>query len=143
MRKLPILAASLLLALPAPLLAQDAPATQMPGEATTAAPATAQDGASVVAAIGAASMVAADIENIPAVQTVTIVEVSQLPDADPQAIDEAVTANSDAVETLRSTLAANQPVADTLASQGVQTEDVVAADIDAGGNLTVYTHRVA
>ena len=143
MRKIPILAASLLLALPAPVLAQDAPASTMQGEAATAAPVTAQDGAAVVAAIGAAAMVATDLENIPAVQTVTVVEVTQLPDADPQAIDEAVAANSSAVEELRSTLAANQPVADTLASQGVQTEDIVAADIDAGGNLTVYTHRVA
>lgn len=144
MRRLPLLAASVLLGVTATAQAQDQPAP-----ATDSATAM-QDGAvagaptlgSVISAISASGSVARDIENIPETSTVTVVEASQVPGGtDTASIETALAANEGDVEALRSALQGDGNVQAALQAQGVLPAEIIAADVDATGNVTVYTHR--
>jgi len=102
----------------------------------------AANAAAVLTSIHAARSVAADLQNLPSTGSVNVVDVGTLPGGeDTESIKAAVDANAAAVETLRSTIEGDPAIAAVLAAQGATTADVIAADVDARGNVMIFTYR--
>ena len=93
---------------------------------------------SALTAIGAGSSNAQAIGTLSEVDTVKVVSVSDLEGHDKAALDQAVSQNSDSVDELRTSIGANAALSEELRSQGVDTSAVVAAQIEADGQVTVY-----
>ena len=72
------------------------------------------------------------------VETVNVVHIETLDGHDAAAVEQAVSQNDAEVEELRSTIAGNPALNEQLQAQGVDTSSVVAAEVDAGGEVTVY-----
>ena len=103
---------------------------------TTAAIGGSFDGA--LSAIGANASNAAAIGAIGEVSTVNVVRIGALEGHDAAAVEQAVSQNSADVEELRDTIAGNPALSEELQAQGVDVSSVVAAEVEAGGEVTVY-----
>lgn len=124
MRKLLVLAAGSFLALATAAGAQD---TTVPSEPTPApqpapsAPATPQ---------------------APTIQSVNIVDVSELPAETQSQVDKIEKERSDAdMQKLRSTIDATPEIASALQSKGLTSADVVVASLNQNGALTLVTRK--
>lgn len=146
----------------APALAQSNPgampetgATSMPESGSTTMPQTGTTGASpdidtgTTAAIGADfntaltaiegnSASAAALGSISDVERVNVVQLSTLEGHNSTALDEALASNEAGVEELKSSIQANSAMSSELATQGVNADDIVAAQVAADGEITVY-----
>ncbi len=103
---------------------------------------TAAVGTSLKGALGAISnngASAATIRSMSTVESVEVVRVNELPDADAQALADAETENSASINDLRASLESNSEVMAALQANSVEPSSVVAADATADGTLTVYT----
>lgn len=89
-------------------------------------------------AISAGSSNAQAIGTLSEVDNVKVVSVSDLDGHDKAALDEALAQNSDGVEELRTSIGANAALSEELRTQGVDTATVVAAQVEADGQVTVY-----
>jgi hypothetical protein len=126
-------------------------AEDLTGTASNGAPAiqphvpiTAPTANTVLSAVGQSGAVAGDIENLPEIGSITIVDISEVSGGgDRESIEAAVAANAEAVDELRSTMESEDRIAAALQAQGVATAEVVAADVDAAGNVTVFTQRMS
>ncbi|TYR33099.1 hypothetical protein FY036_08550 [Mesorhizobium microcysteis] len=69
---------------------------------------------------------------------VRVVSVSDLEGHDATALDEAITQHEDGVEALRTSVEANAALKQELQTQGVDVSSIVAAQVEADGEVTVY-----
>jgi hypothetical protein len=93
---------------------------------------------SALSAISAGSSNAQAIGTLSEVDSVKVVSVDDLEGHDQAALDEALTQNSDGVDELRTSIGANAALSEELRTQGVDTSAVVAAQVEADGQVTVY-----
>lgn len=121
MRKVTILGAAVALALaPTAAFAQQAPA--QPPAAATPAP--------------------ADPAAPPAINTITVVDIEELPTPAKTAVEEAVAKSSEAdLQQLRATVDATPSIKSALDAKGVTSDQVVAATMGQNGALTVITKK--
>jgi hypothetical protein len=103
-------------------------------DSTTAAIGANIDGALSAMARGSES--AATIGTMTEVSSVNVVKLDAAANAD--AVAKAETDNKAGIDELRASLAANAAVKAALDAQSVSSDDVVAADVNADGSLTVY-----
>lgn len=95
---------------------------------------------SVISAIRADKVSPAEIESMTDVSNVNVVRVDELTGADPQALQNALDEKQAQVDALQSAIDANSALSAQLDGQDVDSEDVVATEIAANGELTVYVH---
>jgi hypothetical protein len=95
---------------------------------------------SVISAIRADKVSPAEIESMD-VSSVNIVRVDTLTGADPQALENALEEKQAEISELRSAIQANTALSAQLEGQDLDADDVVATEIGAGGELTVYVHE--
>lgn len=93
---------------------------------------------SALTAVGAGSSNAQVIGTLSEVDNVKVVSVSDLEGHDQAALDQALTQNSDGVDELRTSIGANAALSEELRTQGVDTSAIVAAQVEADGQVTVY-----
>lgn len=103
---------------------------------TTAAIGGSFDGA--LSAIGANASNVAAISAIGEVNSVNVVSIDTLEGHDATAVEQAVSENSADVDELRDTIAGNPALSEELQAQSVDISSVVAAEVGAGGEITVY-----
>lgn len=130
MRKIMLLAASAALALGpvgaayaqsgAPTTAPEAPAPTAPATPPAAAPEAAA----------------------PAITSVTVVDVQELPEATQKQVNDVVAQRGDAdLKQLRSSIDAMPELKSALEAKGATTNDVIAASMGEGGQLTLITKK--
>jgi hypothetical protein len=146
----------------APALAQSTPgatpetgATTTPESGSNTMPQTGTTGASpdvdtgTTAAIGADfntalvaiegnSASAATIGSITDIERVSVVQMNTLEGHNAAALEDALAANDASVDALKASIEANTAMSSELATQGVDTDDIVAAQVAADGAVTVY-----
>lgn len=93
---------------------------------------------SALSAISGNSGSATAIEGMSEVDSVNVVRIDELQGHDEASLDEAVTQNETAIEELRSSIEANASLSQELETEGVSASDVVAAQVEADGKVTVY-----
>lgn len=133
MRKMTILAAGFALAI-APMAAaqaQSTPPVETPGQA----PAPAQPPSATPEAPAAAA---------PAITSVTVVDVKELPEATQKQVDEVVAQRGDEdLKQLRSSIESMPELKSALEAKGATTNDVIAASMAEGGALTLITKKAS
>jgi len=102
---------------------------------TTAAIGGSWDG--LLSAMGDSS-VSSSISSMTDVSSVNIIKIDSLADADMEALAQAKTDNQAAIDELNAAISGNAQVKAALDAQGVDTSQVVAANVEADGSLTVY-----
>lgn len=90
-----------------------------------------------LSAINASAANAAAIGAMGEVGTVNVVRIGAL-DSDVEAVEQAVGQNNAGVDELRDTIAGNPALHEQLQSEGVEMSSVVGAEVEAGGEITVY-----
>lgn len=103
---------------------------------TTAAIGGSFDGA--LSAIARGGDAAASINSMTEISTVNVVHVDELEGADMDAFATAETDNSASIDELRASVEGNAAVKAALDAQSVSSDQIVAADVNADGSLTVY-----
>ena len=103
---------------------------------TTAAIGASFDGA--LSAMARGSEAASSIGAMSEVSTVNVVRIGELANADMDAFGSAETENKASIDELRASLEGNAAVKSALEAQSVTSDQVVAADVNADGSLTVY-----
>lgn len=103
---------------------------------TTAAIGGSIDGA--LSAIEGNAATVQSIELLTEVGTVNVVRISDFEDADADTLEQAAEANHDSVESLRDAISANAALSQQLEAQGVSADEVVAAEVDATGQVTLF-----
>lgn len=93
---------------------------------------------SALSAISASTTTVTSIETLSEVSAVNVVRISEFEAADASAVEEAATANEAGVEELRAAIQANAALSQELEAQGVDASSVVAAEIGANGEVTVF-----
>lgn len=123
---------------PVPVPGADSGQTTMPDidTDTTAAIGANFDGA--LAAIGNNTASAQSIGAMSDVQTVRVVRIGDLEGSSPALVEQAVSQNSEGVQDLRASVAANPGLSQQLEAQGVDVLSVIGADVGAMGEVTVY-----
>jgi hypothetical protein len=107
-------------------------------DVTGAAGADANLGA-VVSAINTGQFGTAEIETATEISSVNVVRIDELPGGEEQqAIDQALDRHQAEVDDLRAAIEANAEIAGELEAQGVASDQVVAAQTDANGAVTVF-----
>jgi hypothetical protein len=81
---------------------------------------------------------AAAIGSISDVERVNVVQLSTLEGHNSTALDESLAVNEAGVEELKSSIQANSAMSSELATQGVNADDIVAAQVASDGEVTVY-----
>src|SRR5690606_13905635 len=81
---------------------------------------------------------AAAIGSISDVERVNVVQLSTLEGHNSTALDESLAVNEAGVEELKSSIQANSAMSSELATQGVNADDIVAAQVAPDGEVTVY-----
>ena len=81
---------------------------------------------------------AAAIGSISDVERVNVVQLSALEGHNSTALDESLAVNEAGVEELKSSIQANSAMSSELATQGVNADDIVAAQVASDGEVTVY-----
>lgn len=121
--------AALAFAVSANALAQSAPA---PAEPPAAAPQT--PGATPEAPAA----------ETPAITSVTVVDIEELPEATQKQVDEVVAQRGDAdLQQLRSSIDSMPELKSALEAKGATTNDVIAASMAEGGALTLITKKAS
>jgi len=93
---------------------------------------------SALSAISGSATAAGSIETMTEVSAVNVVRISDFEQTDASAVQEAATANQAGVDELRAAIEANAALSQELEAQGVETSSVVAAEIGASGEVTVF-----
>ena len=93
---------------------------------------------SALKAINGNADVAGQIGSISDLGSVDVVRISELPDANAEALTSAVSENQTEIDTLKTAIESNTAVSGALEAQSVEPADVVAAKIEADGKLTVF-----
>lgn len=93
---------------------------------------------SALKAINGNADVAGQIGSISDVGSVDVVRISELPDANAEALTSAVSENKAEIDNLKSAIESNSAVSGALEAQSVEPADVVAAKVEADGKLTVF-----
>lgn len=91
-----------------------------------------------LSAIDASSSNAAALGAVGEIGAVNVVRIEALEGHDAEAVDQAVSRNSAELQELRATITGNPALHEQLQAQGVDASNVVAAEVDAGGKVTVY-----
>lgn len=112
--------------------------TTMPDVDTGTTAAISGDFESALTAVAAGSSNAQAIGTLSEVDNVKVVSVSDLEGHDQAALDQALTQNSDGVDELRTSIGANAALSEELRTRGVDTSAIVAAQVEADGQVTVY-----
>lgn len=93
----------------------------------------------VVSAINSGQLGTAEIESATDIGMVNVVRIDEMPGGEEQqAIDQAVDERQAEIEELRAAIEAHSDIYGELEAQGVSAGDVVAADVEADGSVTVY-----
>ena len=100
----------------------------------------------VVSTIQASKTGADEIRTLSGIDTVEVVEVSQLTgsenaQADARAVENAVSQNEMDIDELRAAIESNSELSAELESQGVTLDNVIAAKVEADGKVTIFTRR--
>lgn len=123
MRMITILAAGVTLAFATAANAQEAPATQQPAQAPATAP----------EAPAAAPTT---------IRSVSIVDMTELPEATQKQVNDVVAQRGDAdLQKLRSTIDANPEIKAALEAKGLTSAQVIAASMSPEGALTLVTKK--
>lgn len=93
----------------------------------------------VISSINATSETNAELAALQSVPDVNVVQVETLQDVDSPALENAISRNQDDIDTLRSTIESNSIVNAALEAENVEASEIVAAQVDADGSLTVFT----
>ena len=152
MQKLTILATTALIALAGPALAGNPGKTGSKLNYGISAGAQGSAGmhagqpnfGTIVSTIRASKSEINEIRNLAEVESVEIVDVSELgggAQAEARAVENAVSENQLDIEELRTAIEANQELNAELASQGVALDTVVAAKVETGGKVMIFTRR--
>jgi hypothetical protein len=124
MRRSTILAAGAAMLLATAALAQQQPAQQQPPAATAPSP--------------------GNQPAVPAIRSINVVDMEQLPAATQQRVNEVVSKRSDAdLQKLRSSIDATPQVRSALEAKGLTSAQVIAASLDDKGALTLITRKKA
>ena len=108
--------------------------------ATGAAQADANLG-TVVSALNSGRLGTAEVEAATEISSVHVIRIDELPGGgEQQAIDQALDRHQAEVDELRAAVGANAEIAGELEAEGVSTQDVVAAEVNGDGSVTVYVH---
>ena len=136
-----LLAAS---ALAVPTFAQDAPPTSQGATATTDPGPTASTGAAadfddVIASIRSGKTNVGAIESLSSVSEVEVVRITDLAGGtDAGALETAISENQADIAALQKAIGGNQALKAELDANAVAVSDIVAANVDADGSLTVF-----
>lgn len=103
---------------------------------TTAAIGATFDGA--LTAIDGAATTTQSISSITEIEDVRVVRVNELEGSDTAAVERAVSENQAQIDELRAAIDANAKLSQELQAEGVETSNVVAAQVEADGAVTVY-----
>jgi hypothetical protein len=131
-------------ALAAPAFAQDAPPAHGGATATTDPGLTASTGAAadfetVLAAIRAGKTNVGAIDSMSSVSEVEVVRITDLVGGtDAQALETAVAENQADIEALQKAIEGNMALKAELDANSVAVSDIVAANVEADGSLTVF-----
>ncbi len=80
----------------------------------------------------------------PAIQSVTIVDIKELPEATQTQVNQVVAQRGDAgLQKLRSSLAATHKVKSALEAKGMTSAQVIAASMEPNGSLTLITKKAS
>ena len=112
--------------------------TTMPDLDTGTTAAIGADFNTALTAIEGNSASAAAIGALGQVERVNVVPLSTLEGHDATALNDALSTNDAAITELQSSIQANAALSEELATQGVEADDVVAAQVEADGEVTVY-----
>lgn len=112
--------------------------TTMPDLDTDTTASIGADFTTALTAIEGNSSSAAAIGTLEQVDRVNVVPVNTLEGHDSMAFEDALTTNDAGVTELQSSIQGNAALSEELATQGVQTDDVVAAQVEADGEVTLY-----
>ena len=110
--------------------------TNVDTDSTTAAIEGSFDGA--LAAVARSSENATSIGSMTEVSSVNVIKLGDMANANMEAFGSAETENQAGIDELRASLDANAAVKAALDAQSVTSDQVVAADVNADGSLTVY-----
>jgi hypothetical protein len=93
----------------------------------------------LISSINATSETNTELAALQSVPDVNVVQVDDLKGADSSALENAISKNEDDIATLRSTIESNSTLNAALEAENVEVSDIVAAQVDASGSLTVFT----
>lgn len=97
---------------------------------------------SVISSINSAGANAEQIRALSPVSSVNVVEIDSLAGGEQgRAVENAVSRNETGIDDLRAAIETNAGIKAELDSRGVDMNDVIAAQADASGNVTVFARR--
>lgn len=93
----------------------------------------------VVSALNTGQLGTAELRNATEISSVTVIRIDEMPGGEQQAaIDEALDRHQAEVDDLRAAVEANAELQSELEAEGVSADDVIAAQVNGDGSVTVY-----
>lgn len=94
----------------------------------------------VITAMGDSSMATTDLQGLTTVNSINVIKLSSLEGNNQQMLDDAMTSNESKMTSLHAAIDANASLKTKLDAEGIQTEDIVAIQVDdTTGTVHVYT----